>query len=50
MVTSSAPIANTTKTFLVFDLPFLFTSEKVADTVLDGPLARKFSIRSRVPA
>ena len=34
MVTSSAPIANTTKTFLVFDLPFLFTSEKIADTVL----------------
>lgn len=41
MVTSSAPIANTTKTFLVFDLPFLFTSEKVADTVLDGPVGQE---------
>ncbi len=41
MVTSSAPIANTTKTFLVFDLPFLFTSEKVADTVLDGPAGQE---------
>ena len=39
--TSSAPIANTTKTFLVFDLPFLFTSEKVADTVLDGPAGQE---------
>lgn len=41
MVTSSAPIANTTKTFLVFDLPFLFTSEKIADTVLDGPAGQE---------
>lgn len=41
MVTSSAPIANTTKTFLVFDLPFLFTSEKVADAVLDGPAGQE---------
>jgi tripartite ATP-independent transporter DctP family solute receptor len=36
-VTSTAPISNTIKTFLVFDLPFLFTSSKIADTVLDGP-------------
>lgn len=41
MVTSSAPIANTTKTFLVFDLPFLFASEKVADAVLDGPAGQE---------
>lgn len=41
MVTSSAPIANTTKTFLVFDLPFLFPSEKVADAVLDGPAGQE---------
>jgi len=41
MVTSTAPIANTTKTFLVFDLPFLFTSEKIADTVLDGPAGQE---------
>lgn len=41
MVTSSAPIANTTKTFLVFDLPFLFTSEKIADAVLDGPAGQE---------
>ena len=41
MVTSTAPIANTTKTFLVFDLPFLFSSEKIADTVLDGPAGQE---------
>lgn len=41
MVTSSAPIANTTKTFLVFDLPFLFNSEKMADAVLDGPAGQE---------
>ncbi|GHU19944.1 ABC transporter substrate-binding protein [Betaproteobacteria bacterium] len=40
-VTSTGPIANTTKTFLVFDLPFLFTSEKIADTVLDGPACQE---------
>lgn len=36
-VTSTAPIANITKSFLVFDLPFLFPNEKIADKVLDGP-------------
>ncbi|WP_459927499.1 TRAP transporter substrate-binding protein [Desulfosporosinus burensis] len=35
-VTSTAPIANLTKSFEVFDLPFLFPNEQVADKVLDG--------------
>lgn len=35
-VSSTAPIANLTKSFEVFDLPFLFPNEQVADKVLDG--------------
>lgn len=38
---STAPIANFTKTFMVFDLPFLFQNEEVADKVLDGPVGQE---------
>ncbi|SHJ86202.1 TRAP transporter substrate-binding protein [Desulfofundulus thermosubterraneus] len=36
-IPSTAPIANFTKSFMVFDLPYLFPNEEVADRVLDGP-------------
>ncbi|WP_255474875.1 TRAP transporter substrate-binding protein [Pusillimonas sp. ANT_WB101] len=38
---STAPLAGLVKQFGVFDLPFLFDNEKVADAVLDGPEGRK---------
>jgi tripartite ATP-independent transporter DctP family solute receptor len=40
MVGSTAPLAGMVKEFGVFDLPFLFNSEKEADAVLDGPLGQ----------
>ncbi len=39
---STAPIAGLDKKWMVFDLPFLFPNEEVADKVLDGPLGQKF--------
>lgn len=38
---STAPLAGMVKEFGVFDLPFLFDNEKVADAVLDGPEGTK---------
>lgn len=38
---STAPLAGMVKEFGVFDLPFLFDDEKVADYVLDGQEGRK---------
>ncbi|MDI6600826.1 MAG: TRAP transporter substrate-binding protein [Thermoanaerobacteraceae bacterium] len=38
---STAPIAGLNKQFMVFDLPFLFPNEQVADRVLDGPIGQK---------
>src|SRR5690606_17803567 len=38
MVGSTAPLATMVKEFGVFDLPFLFNSDKEADAVLDGQL------------
>lgn len=38
---STAPLAGMVKGFGVFDLPFLFDNEKVADAVLDGPEGQK---------
>jgi len=38
---STAPLAGMVKEFGVFDLPFLFDNEKVADQVLDGPEGKK---------
>ncbi|HET8596526.1 MAG TPA: TRAP transporter substrate-binding protein [Castellaniella sp.] len=38
---STAPLAGLVKGFGVFDLPFLFDNEKVADAVLDGPAGQK---------
>ncbi len=40
MVGSTAPLAGMVKEFGMFDLPFLFNSEKEADAVLDGPLGQ----------
>jgi tripartite ATP-independent transporter DctP family solute receptor len=40
MVGSTAPLAGMVKEFGVFDLPFLFNSEKEADAVLDGQLGQ----------
>jgi len=41
MVGSTAPLATMVKEFGVFDLPFLFNSDKEADAVLDGPLGQR---------
>lgn len=38
---STAPIANFVKEFNVFDFPFLFPNEEVADKVLDGPVGQE---------
>jgi len=38
---STAPLAGLVKGFGVFDLPFLFDSDKVADATLDGPAGQK---------
>ncbi|MCS3506574.1 TRAP transporter substrate-binding protein [Achromobacter sp. JUb104] len=40
MVGSTAPLAGMVKEFGVFDLPFLFNSEKEADAVLDGKVGQ----------
>ena len=39
---STAPIAGLDKKWMVFDLPFLFSSEEVVDKVLDGPFGQKY--------
>ena len=39
---ASAPVSGLDKKWMVFDLPFLFPNEAVADKVLDGPIGDKF--------
>jgi tripartite ATP-independent transporter DctP family solute receptor len=39
---STAPIAGLDRKWMVFDLPFLFPNEQVADKVLDGPFGQKY--------
>ena len=39
---STAPIAGLDKKWMVFDLPFLFPNEDIADKVLDGPFGKKY--------
>lgn len=41
MVGSTATLVGIVKDFGVYDLPFLFNSDKQADAVLDGPFGRK---------
>ncbi|MFZ3591303.1 DctP family TRAP transporter solute-binding subunit [Bacillus sp. DJP31] len=41
-IPSTAPLANFVPEFSVFDFPFLFPSEEVADKVLDGEVGQKF--------
>ncbi|MDA7414932.1 TRAP transporter substrate-binding protein [Xenophilus arseniciresistens] len=41
--TSSSPLVGIVKELGVFDLPFLFNSEKEADAVLDGPAGEYFN-------
>lgn len=41
-IPSTAPIANFVPEFSVFDFPFLFPNEQVADKVLDGEVGQKF--------
>ncbi len=43
VVTSSSPLVGIVKELGVFDLPFLFGSEKEVDTVLDGPAGQYFN-------
>lgn len=38
---STSPIAAFDKRFMMFDFPFLFKNEKIADKVLDGPFGDK---------
>lgn len=39
-IPSTAPLANFVQDFSVFDFPFLFPNEQVADAVLDGPVGQ----------
>lgn len=41
-IPSTAPLANFVPEFSVFDFPFLFPNEEVADKVLDGEVGQKF--------
>lgn len=41
VIPSTAPLANFVPEFSVFDIPFLFPSEEVADTVLDGEVGQE---------
>ncbi|MDK2823912.1 MAG: TRAP-type transport system periplasmic protein [Clostridia bacterium] len=38
---ATAPIANFVKEFSIFDFPFIFPNEKVADMILDGPVGQE---------
>jgi tripartite ATP-independent transporter DctP family solute receptor len=38
---SSAPLVGIAKEFAIYDFPFLFSDEKEADAVLDGPVGKK---------
>ena len=40
-IVSSAPVATIIKEYMLFDLPFLFQSDKETDAVLDGKLGQK---------
>lgn len=40
-IPSTAPLANFVSEFTIFDFPFLFPNEEVADVVLDGPVGQK---------
>ena len=42
VIPSTAPLANFVPEFSVFDFPFLFPNEQVADKVLDGEVGQKF--------
>jgi TRAP-type transport system periplasmic protein len=41
VIPSSAPVVGVVKEFALFDLPYLFTNEKEADAVLDGPVGQR---------
>ena len=41
-IPSTAPIANFVPEYSIFDFPFLFPNEQVADKVLDGEVGQKF--------
>ena len=43
--TSTAPLVGLVKEFAVFDLPFLFSTEKQADAVLDSPIGQSLLAR-----
>lgn len=43
VVTSTSPLTGMVKELAIFDLPFLFPSEKVADAILDGPIGKQIS-------
>ena len=40
-IVSTAPVATIIKEFMLFDLPFLFETEKEADAILDGKIGQK---------
>jgi tripartite ATP-independent transporter DctP family solute receptor len=48
VVTSTSPVVGILPELGVFDLPFLFTSEKEADAILDGEIGK--SISDRLPS
>ncbi len=45
VLTSTAPLVGAIPQLAVFDLPFLFSNEREADQVLDGPIGKSFAPR-----
>ncbi|MFA6505879.1 MAG: TRAP transporter substrate-binding protein DctP, partial [Treponemataceae bacterium] len=43
VLTSASPLTGLVPEFMVFDLPFIITSEKAADAVYDGPVGKKLA-------
>ncbi|MDF2891153.1 MAG: putative transporter [Clostridia bacterium] len=43
VVTSASPITGLAPAFMVFDLPFIVSSEKAADAIFDGPVGKKIA-------
>ncbi len=43
VLTSTAPLVGAIPQLAVFDLPFLFSNEREADQVLDGPIGKSFA-------
>jgi tripartite ATP-independent transporter DctP family solute receptor len=43
VLTSAAPVTGMAPEFMVFDLPFILTSDKAVDAIFDGPVGKKLA-------